>query len=380
MKKFLSIFSIALAAGLLSSCTEDFKDWALPMSNDPEVPCEVVFTAANAPEVDFNVTPETGGLIPVFIPTIKTNVEGTTTIYNCEFHNPDTQKSVKVPVNSLGEAFDDLVASAVIKLYGTASEKRVVPMTITAYSTCNGQAVVNKFETCTFTVTTAPVPVPEVWYISGTCVGNGTGSHLASACVAMFPNPTNFEELIFACKLDKASTFLIYKEEGKRYPIIGTSKDDGTIFIVNNADEAKEKGNPNPFKPELDEGYYKIVLNVKNLTISYEKLDGTYKVYTSMSIPGSWQTNQWSPGEDLMTPETTTNATRENHDWSTTVTFATDCKFKFCADGSWDSDNWGNSGFPMGTVSPGADISGTAGTYKVIFNDILKTFYFQSVE
>ncbi len=364
-----------MAAGLLSSCTEDFKDWALPMSNDPEVPCEVVFTAANAPEVDFNVTPETGGLIPVFIPTIKTNVEGTTTIYNCEFHNPDTQKSVKVPVNMLGEAFDDLVASAVIKLYGTASEKRVVPMTITAYTTCNGQAVVNKFETCTFTVTTAPVPVPEVWYISGNCVGNGTGGSTAASCVAMFPNPVNYEELVFACKLNNASTFWIYKEEGKRDPVIGTSEDDGAITT---ADDATAKGNLNPFQPGLAEGYYKIVFNVKNLTISYEKLDDSYDVYTSISMPGSWQAHAWTPGEDFMTAETT-NATIENHDWSATVTFASDCEFKFAANGNWDV-SWGEASFPLGTCAGNANINATAGTYKVFFNDILKTFYFQTVE
>lgn len=376
MKKFLSIFSIALAAGLLSSCTEDFKDWANPLGNEPEAPYEVVFTAASAPAVDFNETPETGNLIPVFVPTIKANVENTTTIYNCVFHNADKTKSVKVPVNAFGEAFDDEVASAVIKLYGTASEQHVVPMTITAYTTCNGQAVVNTVETCTFTVTTAPVPVPEVWYISGNCVGNGTGSHLAAACVAMFPNPVNFEELIFACKLDPSSTFYIYKEEGKRYPVIGTSKDDGSIV---SADDATAKANINPFQPGLDAGYYKIVFNVKSLTISYEKLDDTYKVYTAMAMPGSWQSTAWSPGEDLMTAETT-NATLENHDWSAKVTFATDCEFKFCADGSWDGDNWGNSGFPMGVVSPGDNIKGTAGTYKVIFNDILKSFYFEAVE
>lgn len=374
MKKLLSIFSIALAAGLLSSCTEDFKDWADPIGNEPEAPYEVVFTATNAPAVDFNVTPETGSYIPVFIPTVKASVENATTIYTCEFHNADKTKSVKVPVNALGEAFDAEVSSAVIKLYGTASEQRVVPMTITAYTSCNGQAVVNKVETCTFTVTTAPVPVPEVWYISGNCVGNGTGSHLASSCVAMFPNPVNYEELIFACKLDNTSTFYIYKEEGKRYPVIGTSKADGTII---SADDATAKANINPFQPGLTPGYYKIVFNVKSLQISYEPLDGTYEVFEAMGMPGSWQ--NWSPAENLMTAETT-NATLENHDWSATVTFETDCEFKFCANRDWKNPNWGGATFPLGTCTGSDNIKATAGTYKVYFNDILKSFYFQAVE
>lgn len=372
MKKFASILSIALAAGFLSSCTEDFKDWANPQSNDPEAPYEVVFTAANAPAVDFNVTPETGNLIPVFVPTVTANVEGTTTIYNCEFHNADKTKSVKVPVNGLGEAFDDEVVSAVIKLYGTASEQHVVPLTITAFTKCNGQAVVNKVETCTFTVTTVPVPVPEVWFMSGNSVGNATGSRFAEGCVPMYPNPDNYEEILFAGKFTADTYFRIYQKEGDRYPYI--AEKDGKPFVVNDAEAA---GTAQDFKPGLD-GYYKVTLNVKNLTISYEPLEAP-EVFTCMAMPGSWQANAWSPGEDLMTAETTAPGL-ENHDWSATVTFATDSEFKFCANGSWCGFDWGSLTFPIGYCNVGDNIKATAGTYKVIFNDILKVFYFQEAE
>lgn len=375
MKKFASILSIALVAGLLSSCTEDFKDWANPQGNDPEAPFEVAFTATSAAAYDFN-TMEGVDTIQLFNPEVKASVEGATTEYAVVLHNADKTKSTDLRTFENGKARKDEVTSAVIKVAGTQSEQRVLPMTIIAYTKVNGQAVRKQVEDVNLTVTIVPVPVPEVWYISGNGIGNGTGSHLAAACVAMFPNPDNFEELIFACKLDKSSYFWIYKEEGKRYPVIGCSKDDGTIT---SADDATAKGNLNPFQPELEEGYYKIVFNVKTFTISYEKLEDSFKVYSSISMPGSWQANAWSPGEDLMTPETITLATRENHDWSATVTFASDCEFKFCADGSWDGDNWGNSGFPMGTASAGANIMGTAGTYKVIFNDILKSYYFQEV-
>ncbi len=363
-----------MVAGLLSSCTEDFKDWANPQGNDPEAPFEVAFTATSAAAYDFN-TMEGVDTIQLFNPEVKASVEGATTEYAVVLHNADKTKSTDLRTFENGKARKDEVTSAVIKVAGTQSEQRVLPMTIIAYTKVNGQAVRKQVEDVNLTVTIVPVPVPEVWYISGNCVGNGTGSHLAAACVAMFPNSENYEELIFACKLNKASTFWIYKKEGSRYPVIGTSKDDGTIT---SADDAAAKGNLNPFKPELDEGYYEIVFNVKTLTITYEALDVAGDVYTAMAMPGSWQTNTWTPSEDLMTPETT-NATLENHDWSSSVTFATDCEFKFCANGDWCGFDWGSAACPLGTCVGGDNIKGTAGTYKVYFNDLLKSFYFEAV-
>lgn len=375
MKKFASILSIALAAGLLSSCTEDFKDWANPMSNDPEAPFEVQFTATDTETFDFNEM-EGVDTIQIFKPTLHANVEGTTTEYAVELFNEESTKSTPLRTFEDGKALKSEVTSAIIKVCGTQSVLRHLNMAITAYTKVKGQTVRSEYKYVPLNVTIVPVPVPEVWYISGNCMGNGTGSHLASACVAMFPNSENYEELIYACKLDKASTFWIYKKEGSRYPVIGTSKDDGAIT---SADDAAAKGNLNPFKPELDEGYYKIVFNVKTLTISYEKLDVDGEVFTAMAMPGSWQTTAWSPGADLMTPETT-NATLENHDWSATVTFATDCEFKFCANGDWCGKDWGSAAFPLGTCVGGDNINGTAGTYKVYFNDLLKSFYFEAVE
>ena len=41
MKKIFSLIGIAL---LMASCTEDYKDWAKPFSNDPEEAFSVSFT------------------------------------------------------------------------------------------------------------------------------------------------------------------------------------------------------------------------------------------------------------------------------------------------------------------------------------------------
>lgn len=372
MKKFASILSIALAAGLLSSCTEDFKDWANPQSNDPEAPFTVAFTATSAPAYDFN-TMEGIDTIQLFNPEVKASVEGATTEYVAILHNADDTKSAPVAVIGDGKALKSEVTSAVIKVAGTQSEERVLPMTIIAYTKVNGQAVRNEVSNVNLTVTIVPIPVPEVWYMSGNSVGNATGSRFAEGCVPMYPNPDNFEEILFAGKFTADTYFRIYQKEGTRYPYI--AEKDGAPFVVENAEAA---GTAQDFKPSLT-GYYKVVLNVKNLTISYEPIAEEPEVFTCMGMPGSWQANAWSPGEDLMTAETTATGL-ENHDWSATVTFATDCAFKFCANGSWCDRDWGAGGFPIGIAAKGSDINATAGTYKVIFNDIMKTYYFQEVE
>jgi len=360
-------------AGLFSSCNEDFKDWADPMTNGPETPVEVAVTAQPAQAYDFNKM-EGVEEIELFTPEVKCNVEDAFTLYQVTIHNADKTKSATIPC-VVNKATIANVTSAVIKVAGTQSEQRVLPMTIDAYTYVNGAAIHNTVEDVMLTVTIVPVPVPEVWYISGNFIGNGTGSHLAASCVAMFPNPENYEELIFGAKLNPSSTFRIYKQEGKRYPYIAKDKSSDALFTVEDASGVSSAEN---IMPGLSEGYYKITFNVKSMVITYEAIEG-HEAFTAMSMPGSWQSPQWTPADNLMTAETT-QAALENHDWSTTVTFAEDCEFKFCANGSWCGNDWGSLQFPLGVANVSDNIKATAGTYKVTFNDLTKNFYFQAVE
>ena len=67
----------------------------------------------------------------------------------------------------------------------------------------------------------------------------------------------------------------------------------------------------------------------------------------------------------------------ENHDWiKKDMTFDSDEELKFAADGNWMM-NWGSSAFPIGIGwENGPNIPVEAGTYTIIFNDILGTYYF----
>ncbi len=358
-------------AGTLVSCNEDFKDWADPQSSDPEAAVEVAFAATETQAYDFNeMTEQTQ--VQIFVPLLVCNVEGATNYFTATLYNADKTKSANIEVDNSGMATIDNVTSAIIAVAGTQSVQQTLPLVVTAYTTVNGVTVRNSDE-LTLTATIVPVPVPEVWYITGNFVGNATGSFLAAGCVPMYPNPDNYEELVFGAKMDPSSYFVIYKQEGKRYPYIAASKEDGSLITVESKEQVE---NAESIKPGLAAGYYRITYNVKSNTLSYEAIDG-HEAFTAMSMPGGYQ--GWDPSTNLMTAETTSPGL-ENHDWSVTVTFESDTKFKFCANLAWSGNDWGSTTFPIGLANVSDDIKATAGTYKVIFNDLTKNFYCEAVE
>ena len=92
-----------------------------------------------------------------------------------------------------------------------------------------------------------------------------------------------------------------------------------------------------------------------------------------MGMPGAYQ--DWDPATaPLMSPMGTVY---ENHDWvKKNMTFGSDTELKFTADGNWYM-NWGSEAFPVGVgIQYGPNIPVSAGTYTVVFNDILGTYNF----
>ena len=106
------------------------------------------------------------------------------------------------------------------------------------------------------------------------------------------------------------------------------------------------------------------------LTIT--KYAGAVGVYGAMGMPGDY--NDWNPAATLMNPM---SSVVENHDWvKKDVTYGADTDVKFAADGSWAA-NWGSVLFPVGVGTQGGDnIHVAAGTYDIIFNDIMGNYYF----
>ena len=121
-----------------------------------------------------------------------------------------------------------------------------------------------------------------------------------------------------------------------------------------------------------EDGYYQITYDMDFDALTITKYTGPVGVYGAMGMPGDYQ--DWNPAGTLMNPM---SSVVENHDWvKKDVTYGADTDLKFAADGSWAA-NWGAAGFPVGVgTQGGANIHVVAGTYDVIFNDIMGNYYF----
>ena len=109
MKKLFYILGIGL---LMASCTEDFKDWADPMSNS-EDPASVSAAVAAAGAIDFNTI--TTDSVLLFTPTYKadedTEVANTVTLFNADksdMRNVNVDEQGRVKTTELRDALEAL--------------------------------------------------------------------------------------------------------------------------------------------------------------------------------------------------------------------------------------------------------------------------------
>ena len=133
MKKLFYILGIGL---LMASCTEDFKDWADPISNSESAKtANAVVAAAGA--IDF--TKITSDSVLLFTPTYNV-AEGATATNSVILYNADKSASRTVNVDEQGRAKTTELRDALEALYGVPDEAFNVPITVTTILNDNGQA------------------------------------------------------------------------------------------------------------------------------------------------------------------------------------------------------------------------------------------------
>ena len=216
----------------------------------------------------------------------------------------------------------------------------------------------------------------EIWYLTGACIANGSWSNSADAIgtgmTPMYIKPgfeydkkTGKGEIEYAGYFPDGANFKIIAPEGLsnwNYGLCGGNEEGGQVY---------RNGGDDPGNISVGVGgYYKLTLNTETHELVWEKLDQP-EVFRQISMPGDYQ--GWDVNANLM--NTLTTAT-ENHDWTITADYESDCLLKFAANGAWDV-NWGATDFPVGDgVQNGDNIPVTAGSYKVFFNDILGRYMF----
>lgn len=214
---------------------------------------------------------------------------------------------------------------------------------------------------------------PNLWYIIG--LGDGKWTYSASGIgVSMFPLSL-VSGKAYSSAGDGTFTYTGYFQASKGFKIVsGKTADMGSWNVqwgnsggsgINSP--IKNSSSSSDFKVPSD-GYYTITLNSLANTLSIVATpSGSIPTssFASMNLKGDW--NSW--GSNLMTAFGSTN----NHQWYTSVTITGTGGLKFNSGGTW----WGGTAFPLGLGSTTlGNISYSAGTYTVCFNDIDGCYYF----
>ncbi len=360
MKKFLYIAATAL---LLTSCTEDFKDWAEPQSNPQgEVITFGNGSVAGVDLIDFAQIPESVEWVKV-----------------CDLNLPTSSDTNYVPepviilngtsfvLKADGTMKAEELKQFVISQYGKAPEVRELEAQVKTAMT-NGTTT-NTITSDKFAVKVVlePIAKPDLWYLVGSCVGDGSwGNDPANIGTALIPmyvtEPDNFTVL----------TYVGYFPAGQGFKLIHTPGSWDEQWGMTAGVTVKNDGGSSNIEVPAD-GYYVLTYDMSAETLTIEPYDGAVSVYSMIGMPGDYQ--DWNPGGNLMTPM---NTVVENHDWILKNVTYDNTTLKFAADGGW-AVNWGGNTFPVGNgVANGANITVDAGTYTVVFNDILGKYYFIS--
>ena len=357
IKKIL--FGIALVA-LMASCTEDYKEWAEPQSN----PQGEVLAFGN------------GTVTPVDVIDFAEVTEERVKV--CDLTDPSASNPAFTPEYSIllnGQTFAldadgtmdaDELQNYVVSLYGKAPEPRQLDAQVKwVMSDSLTSAVTILSDPFEITVIPAPIAKPDLWYLVGSCIGDGSWGNaadaLGTALVPMYPASDNYAIL----------SYVGYFPAGQGFKLIHTPGNWDEQWGMGDGALVKNDGGSSDIKMEED-GYYEIVYDMEMDAVTITKYTGAVSVFNIMGMPGDYQ--DWNPGGTLMTRM---SSVVENHDWIIKgATYATDTELKFAADAGWNN-NWGSSTFPVGAgVVNGPNIPVAAGTYNVIFNDILGRYYF----
>lgn len=215
---------------------------------------------------------------------------------------------------------------------------------------------------------------PEIWYLIGGCIGDGSwGTDIGTQVIPLMP----IEGETYDAKTGRGKiswtgylTTDGFKLRGSLTDNWATQWGQGDSFgtFVKN-----DGGSGNITVPE--NGIYTVTLNTATDELTVEAYDGTPTVYggdTPIYITGGF--DGW--GVSITMSPCNTYGGAENHDWYYDLDATSgDTTAKFTISGC--GSNWGSAEFPYGTgVQEGADIPVTAGSYRVVFNDITGQYYF----
>jgi len=218
--------------------------------------------------------------------------------------------------------------------------------------------------------------LPATYYLVGACIGDGTWTNTkAGIGVSLIPL-----SLIENQEYDKVSgkgifTHTGFFPAGKGFKLIGIPGSwDEQWGLTDGAFAHNDSGSGNI--TVAADGWYTVTLNTIKNEMEVKAANVNSTGFAAMELVGTFE--GWGA-----TPVSMTKTDGENsHVWYADITFDADadisgsdpegCKFR--TDNSW-SNNWGGKNFPY-SVTSGSNIPYKAGTYRVVFNDLDKCYFF----
>ena len=218
--------------------------------------------------------------------------------------------------------------------------------------------------------------VYDIWYMVGNCIGSKEWANDATGIgLGLIPTyPAYDTDGSFMA----GSMYVGYFPEGGQFKFVHVpgSWDEQLTFtnVKNPGTFLSDEDGDNHNIGIKESGYYMILINGDG-DITIQKYEKEATVYDMITLPGDYQ--EWKVEDNAMTPVSTMD-NLINHDWFVEQTFAEDGGVKFAANGGWDM-SWGNAtDFPYGLGNQNSDnnIKVPAGTYYIMFNDIMGTYTF----
>ena len=342
---------------LLASCTEDFKDWAEPQSN-PQDEVITFGTGSVTPADVIDFAEVTGDRVKVCNITAPATTD---TTYHPEYTIYLNGEPFVLGLDGTMDA--DELSNYVTSLFGKAPELRVLLARVMCVMSNGVTATTIMSDPFDVNVIPAPIEVPDLWYLVGSCIGDGSWgndpANVGTALIPMYAEAEDYTILNYVGFFPAGQGFKIIHNPGNWDEQWGQGADG---YVKNDG------GSSNIEVPA--DGYYVITYDMNAETLSVEPYDGLVGVYGMITMPGGYQ--DWDVGGNAMTPMSTVV---ENHDWIVKDVTYDNTELKF-ANGTW-AVNWGATTFPVGVGTQGGpNIPVEAGTYTVVFNDILGRYYF----
>ena len=367
MKKIL--YGLTLMAAM-ASCTDDYKDWASPISNPEEAPQSVTLSVNNAAAVNYDGL--TADSVQIFVPTVTSTVEGLETVLAAVLWNADNSDFEALDADAQGRVSAADLKSVIESLYGKRPETHNVNMDVTAISNYKGQTIATTAKAVLNVTLKAPF-IDSGYWLTGDFAGWNKEGALAFTHVGggdVYDNPEF--QIVFTTTADNQYWKII--PQGNYDNDFWAGGEKGVVGTVVDGDTSME-GNlvtDNPQAGKIEQaGIYRMTINMMNYTYKIEKMSFSEFIY----VPGNAQKYNTSAAgmpEWGWTPELAPALRSANFDGVYVGYAYMDGEFKFTKERNWNAE-YNYDSFSKydpiftGTPGTGGNINCTeAGYYRLV--------------